>query len=211
MRKKQYFFIICHQKNSSRAVEEITQPNRQTDVWSSLYATSKRQHKNPSGRLPITFYKSTAQLPDFLDYSMKGRTYRYMTEEPLYPFGYGLSYTDFYFSDPVLSSSTIKNGSSVRVRVNVMNAGKMDGNESVQVYVKRLNDPNAPVKALKGLKMVPVKAGETKTVDIDLPASSFEYYDAAADGLVCKSGSYRILVGGSSADKDLKGANLTIQ
>ena len=166
---------------------------------------------NPSGRLPITFYKSTAQLPDFLDYSMKGRTYRYMTEEPLYPFGYGLSYTDFYFSDPVLSSSTIKNGSSVRVRVNVMNAGKMDGNESVQVYVKRLNDPNAPVKALKGLKMVPVKAGETKTVDIDLPASSFEYYDAAADGLVCKSGSYRILVGGSSADKDLKGANLTIQ
>ena len=81
----------------------------------------------------------------------------------------------------------------------------------MQVYVKRLNDPNAPVKALKGLKMVNLKAGEMKTVDIDLPASSFEYYDSASDGLVCKSGSYQILVGGSSADKDLQSVNLTIQ
>ena len=166
---------------------------------------------NPSGRLPITFYKSTSQLPDFLDYSMKGRTYRYMTEEPLYPFGFGLSYTDYYFSKPVLSSNTVRNGSTVRVRVNVLNGGKVDGNEAVQVYVKRLNDPNAPVKALKGLKMVNLKAGEMKTVDIDLPASSFEYYDSASDGLVCKSGSYQILVGGSSSDKDLQSVNLTIQ
>ena len=166
---------------------------------------------NPSGRLPVTFYKSTSQLPDFLDYSMKNRTYRYMTEEPLYPFGYGLSYTTFNFSKPVLSSSTIKNGSAVRVRVNVLNSGTMDGNEAVQVYVRRLGDANAPVKALKGLKMVPVKAGETRTVDIDLPASAFEYYDSAADALVCKSGNYQILVGGSSADKDLQSANLTIQ
>jgi len=166
---------------------------------------------NPSGRLPVTFYKSTSQLPDFLDYSMKGRTYRYMTEEPLYPFGYGLSYTDYYFSKPVLSSNTVKNGSTVRVRVNVLNGGKMDGNEAVQVYVKRLGDANAPVKALKGLKMVSIKAGETKTVDIDLPASAFEYYDSVADGLVCKSGNYQILVGGSSADKDLQSVNLTIE
>ncbi|MBQ6044008.1 MAG: glycoside hydrolase family 3 C-terminal domain-containing protein [Bacteroidales bacterium] len=166
---------------------------------------------NPSGRLPITFYKSTAQLPDFLDYSMKGRTYRYMTEDPLYPFGFGLSYTNYYFSKPVLSSNTVRNGSTVRVRVNVLNGGQMDGSEAVQVYVKRLSDPNAPVKALKGLKMVNIKAGETKTVDIDLPASAFEYYDSVADGLVCKSGSYQILVGGSSADKDLQSVNLTIQ
>ena len=166
---------------------------------------------NPSGRLPITFYKSTAQLPDFLDYSMKGRTYRYMTEDPLYPFGFGLSYTNYYFSKPVLSSNTVRNGSTVRVRVNVLNGGQMDGSEAVQVYVKRLGDPNAPVKALKGLKMVNIKAGETKTVDIDLPASAFEYYDSVADGLVCKSGSYQILVGGSSADKDLQSVNLTIQ
>ncbi len=166
---------------------------------------------NPSGRLPITFYKSTAQLPDFLDYSMKGRTYRYMTEDPLYPFGFGLSYTNYYFSKPVLYSNTVRNGSTVRVRVNVLNGGQMDGSEAVQVYVKRLGDPNAPVKALKGLKMVNIKAGETKTVDIDLPASAFEYYDSVADGLVCKSGSYQILVGGSSADKDLQSVNLTIQ
>ena len=166
---------------------------------------------NPSGRLPITFYKSTAQLPDFLDYSMKGRTYRYMTEDPLYPFGFGLSYTNYYFSKPVLSSNTVRNGSTVRVRVNVLNGGQMDGSEAVQVYVKRLGDPNAPVKALKGLKMVNIKAGDTKTVDIDLPASAFEYYDSVADGLICKSGSYQILVGGSSADKDLQSVNLTIQ
>lgn len=166
---------------------------------------------NPSGKLPLTFYKSTSQLPDFLDYSMKNRTYRYLDDEPLYPFGFGLSYTTFVFSGQKLSSQQIKPGDSVNVSVSVSNTGTMDGEESVQVYVKRLNDPDAPIKALKGLKKISLKAGETKDVEIELPASSFEYFDLAADGLVEKAGEYEILIGSSSADKDLKAIKLTIK
>ena len=166
---------------------------------------------NPSGKLPLTFYKSTSQLPDFLDYSMKNRTYRYLDDEPLYPFGFGLSYTTFVFSGQKLSSQQIKLGDSVNVSVSVSNTGTMDGEESVQVYVKRLNDPDAPIKALKGLKKISLKAGETKDVEIELPASSFEYFDLAADGLIEKAGEYEILIGSSSADKDLKAIKLTIK
>lgn len=166
---------------------------------------------NPSGKLPLTFYKSTEQLPDFLDYSMKGRTYRYMQEAPLYPFGYGLSYTSFAFKGQKLSSKKISLGEPVSVTVKVANTGRMDGDECVQVYVKRLNDADAPVKALKGLQRVSLKAGESKKVSIELPASSFEYFDMAADGLVEKAGEYEILVGSSSADKDLKAMKLTIK
>ena len=166
---------------------------------------------NPSGRLPITFYKSTAQLPDFLDYNMKGRTYRYMTEEPLYPFGYGLSYTTFSYAKPKLSSKSIAAGSDVTVKVKVKNSGKLAGDEIVQVYVKRLGDPTAPVKSLKGFQRISLNAGEVKTLEIKLPASSFEYYSDEADDLVVKPGAYTILVGGSSADKDLTGVSLTVK
>ena len=166
---------------------------------------------NPSGRLPLTFYKSTEQLPDFLDYTMEERTYRYMTESPLYDFGYGLSYTTFEYEKAKLSSKKIKNGKSVTLKVNVSNTGDMAGNESVQVYVKRLNDDKVPVKALKGLKMINLKAGETKTVEIELPASSFEYYDGYSDDLIVKSGEYIVMVGSSSRDEDLTPLNLTIK
>ena len=166
---------------------------------------------NPSGRLPLTFYKNTSQLPDFLDYSMDGRTYRYMTESPLYDFGYGLSYTTFEYGKAKLSSKKIKNGKSVTLKVEVSNTGDIEGNEPVQVYVKRLDDDKAPVKALKGLKMINLKAGETKTVKIELPASSFEYYDGYSDDLIVKSGEYLVMVGGSSRDADLTPINLTIK
>lgn len=166
---------------------------------------------NPSGRLPLTFYRSTDQLPDFLDYSMDDRTYRYMTESPLYYFGYGLSYTTFGYGNAKLSSGKIRNGKSVTVSVKVTNTGDLAGHESVQVYVKRLNDENAPVKALKGLKMIFLNPGESKTVKIELPASSFEYYDGYADDLTVKSGEYRIMVGSSSRDEDLTSLDLTIR
>lgn len=166
---------------------------------------------NPSGRLPLTFYRSTDQLPDFLDYSMDDRTYRYMTESPLYYFGYGLSYTTFGYGNAKLSSGKIRNGKSVTVSVKVTNTGDLAGHESVQVYVKRLNDENAPVKALKGLKMIYLNPEESKTVKIELPASSFEYYDGYADDLTVKSGNYRIMVGSSSRDEDLTSLDLTIR
>lgn len=166
---------------------------------------------NPSGRLPITFYKSTAQLPDFLDYSMKGRTYRYMTEAPLYAFGYGLSYTQFKFSFPSLSSKKIRKGESVTVTTTVSNKGAIQGDESVQVYVKRLDDAEAPLKALKGLATVSLAPGETKDVSITLPAESFEYFDEKSGDLVEKAGKYLIYVGSSSRDEDLKALKLNIK
>ena len=166
---------------------------------------------NPSGKLPLTFYKSTEQLPDFLDYSMKGRTYRYMQDSPLYQFGYGLSYTSFAFKGGKLSSKKIAVGEPVTVTVKVANTGAMDGDECVEVYVKRLNDPEAPVKSLKGIMRVPLKSGESRKVSIELPASSFEYFDMETDGLVGKAGDYEILVGSSSADKDLISMKLTIK
>lgn len=166
---------------------------------------------NPSGRLPITFYKSTAQLPHFLDYDMRERTYRYMSQEPLYPFGYGLSYTRFAYSKAKLSSKRIKAGASVTLKLDVANTGGVDGDEIVQVYVKRLGDAQAPVKALKGFQRVSLKAGESATLSIELPASSFAYYEASADDLVVKPGAYQILYGGSSASKDLKALALTVK
>jgi beta-glucosidase len=166
---------------------------------------------SPSGRLPITFYKSTAQLPDFLDYNMKGRTYRYMTEAPLYPFGYGLSYADFSFEKGKLSSKSIKAGESVTVTVDLKNNNNVASDEIVQVYVKRLGDKDAPVKALKGFQRVSMKGGEKKSVSIELPADSFEYYDSEADDLVVKPGKYEILYGSSSADADLKALKLTVK
>lgn len=166
---------------------------------------------SPSGRLPITFYKSTAQLPDFLDYNMKGRTYRYMTEEPLYPFGYGLSYADISYGKAKLSSKSVKAGDSVTVTVDLKNNSKVDSDEIVQVYVKRLGDADAPLKALKGFQRVSMKAGESKSVSVELPADSFEYYDSEADDLVVKPGKYQILYGSSSSDDDLQALPLTVK
>ena len=91
---------------------------------------------NPSGRLPVTFYKSIDQLPDFEDYSMKGRTYRYMTETPLYPFGYGLSYTNFAYRNAKLSSGKITKDQSVTLTFDIANTGKMDGDEVAQIYIE---------------------------------------------------------------------------
>ena len=142
---------------------------------------------------------------------MKGRTYRYMTEEPLYPFGYGLSYADFSYGKAKLSSKSIKAGESVTVTVDLNNNSNVASDEVVQIYVKRLGDADAPVKALKGFQRVSMNGGEKKSVSIELPASSFEYYDSAADDLVVKPGKYQILYGSSSADADLKALPLTIK
>ena len=130
---------------------------------------------NPQGKLPITFYKTTEELPDFEDYSMKGRTYRYMTQEALYPFGYGLSYTEFYYTNAVFAKTPdVKEG--VEINVTIKNTGVIDGTETVQAYVKAKKE-GAPNAQLKGIKKVFLKAGEEKTVSIYLPAQSFILFD----------------------------------
>jgi len=129
----------------------------------------------PSGKLPITFPASTAQLPPYEDYSMRGRTYRYMTERPLYPFGFGLSYTSFRFDSISLSAPAISAGGSVKASVTVTNTGKMDADEVIQLYISRDGrGENEPVASLRGFRRVFLPAGKGKTVEFGLSASFFE-------------------------------------
>ena len=150
---------------------------------------------NPSGKLPVTFYKSTNDLPDFLDYKMKNRTYRYFTGEPLFPFGYGLSYTNFEIGKP-----EYKDG---KVQVNVKNTGATAGLETIQVYIRNTADVEGPQKTLRAYQQVQLAPGEAKTITIDLPRSSFEGWDAQTNTMRVVPDKYEIMVGNSSADKDL--------
>ncbi len=151
---------------------------------------------NPSGKLPVTFYKNTDELPDFLDYTMKNRTYRYYQGEALFPFGYGLSYTQFEIGKPSYSNN--------KVRVNVKNTGTQKGLETVQVYIRNTADKEGPLKSLRAYTQVSLNPGESKTVTIDLPRSSFEGWDVKTNTMRVVPGRYELMVGNSSADKDLK-------
>ena len=166
---------------------------------------------NPSGKLPVTFYRSNDDLPDFLDYSMKNRTYRYFTGIPQYAFGYGLSYTTFSVGKGSLSAKSMKKDGQVTLTVPVKNTGKREGCEILQVYVKALNDPGAPIKALKGFQKLTLKPGETGVAKIKLDGEAFEYYDEMIDELATKAGHYQILYGTSSLDKDLQMIDFTVK
>ncbi len=160
--------------------------------------------KNPEGRLPVTFYGSTDELPEFTDYSMTGRTYRYMENEPLYPFGYGLSYTDFSYSNVMMSSETVTE-EGISIKATVTNIGDREGMETVQAYVKvcREKTPNAQ---LKGICKVSLKPGESKEVVVTLPLAAFALYDEEAVNRVA-AGDYLVFIGGSQPDK--RSAELT--
>jgi beta-glucosidase len=151
---------------------------------------------NPSGKLPITFYRSVEDLPDFLDYTMKNRTYRYFNGNPLWHFGYGMSYTSFEFGKP-----KYKQG---KLTVDVKNSGKFDGDEVVQVYIRRIDDVNGPIKTLKAFKRITLKAGEKQNICIDMPRESFEVWDAETNTMRVVSGKYEVMVGNSSRAEDLK-------
>ena len=154
--------------------------------------------RNFEGKLPVTFYRTTAELPDFTDYAMKGRTYRYMTGEALYPFGYGLSYTSFEYSN-VKADKTVADDDGITIDMDVTNKGNMDGRETVQVYVKVNGVENAPNYQLKGFKKVAVKAGGTEHVSITLSKDSFGLFDT--DGkFVIPSGKAIVYVGGQQPD-----------
>ena len=162
---------------------------------------------NPCGKLPVTFYKNDAQLPDYEDYSMKGRTYRYFNDA-LFPFGYGLSFTTFEMSNEHLD---MKDDGSIMISVDVANTGRRDGTEIVQVYIKNPADPDAPLKTLRAFQRVDVKAGQTKSVKLTLARDSFEFFDAETNTMRVKPGTYEVLCGNSSLDKDLKKLNVQIQ
>lgn len=165
---------------------------------------------NPSGKLPITFYKNSDQLKDFEDYSMAGRTYRFMSDA-LFPFGFGLSYTTFSIGNASLSQTTIRPNESTRLTVPVSNMGKRDGTEIVQVYVRKVNDTDGPLKTLRGFQRVKVAAGKSAQAAIELPSAAFEFFDRASGKMTVATGDYEIWYGNSSDAKDLKMTKITIQ
>lgn len=153
---------------------------------------------NPEGKLPVTFYRTTEELPDFEDYSMKGRTYRYMKNEALYPFGYGLSYTEYEYRNVKLLSDGFNAENEIDISVEVTNTGNMDGIETVQVYVEA-PVKDAPNPQLKKIIKLPLKSGETKWVQIHLKREAFLLYNEYGRQELA-GGKYHIYVGGQQPD-----------
>jgi len=152
---------------------------------------------NPEGKLPVTFYRSAEELPEFTDYSMKGRTYRYMTNDALYPFGFGLSYTSYAY-DKAEADKTELADDGIAVKATVTNTGKMAGTETVQVYVK-VNREGTPNAQLKGICKVALAAGESKEITVSLPKEAFALYDEEG-ALRLSEGTATVYVGGHAPD-----------
>ena len=148
---------------------------------------------NPGGKLPVTFYKDVHQLPKFEDYTMKGRTYRYFTGEPLWPFGYGLSYTSFKYGKLVLPK-TIEAGAPLNVSVVVTNSGKLAGDDVVQLYLKFPDVPGAPIRALRGFQRVHLEPGANQTVKFQLERRDLSMVTETGDAIVAQ-GKYAVSVG----------------
>jgi len=160
---------------------------------------------NPSGHLPITFYKSDNDLPDFLDYTMTNRTYRYFKGEPLFPFGWGLDYSSYSIGKTKYDK---KNGS---LAVEVSNTGDRDGSAVIQVYISKPDDTEGPIRTLRAYKRVNLAKGETKTVDIALGRNSFEWWDASTNAMRVKTGKFKIETGLYSSDPEMKTINVKIK
>ncbi len=158
---------------------------------------------NPSGKLPVTFYKNDSQLPDFKEYSMKNRTYRYFQQEPLFPFGFGLSYTTFEIGEASLNGD--------KLVVPVKNTGAVEGDEVVQLYVKAEADTDGPRKALRGFERISLKPGETKNVTFDITKERLEYFDTQSNTMRAVPGNYTLSYGNSSAAPDLKQISYTLK
>jgi beta-glucosidase len=157
---------------------------------------------NPGGKLVQTWPDSLAQLPPMMDYNIRdGRTYMYFKGKPLYPFGFGLSYTTFQYSNLKTSAGKLDKNGELTVSVDIKNTGSRTGDEVVQLYVKHLKSKvSRPLEELKGFKRVTLNPGETQTVDIKLPASLLAYWDVAKKSFVVEKEPVEVMVGSSSAD-----------
>jgi len=202
---KTVIFVCCSgsaialtpETRSCDAILQVWYPGQEggTAVAEALFG-----QLNPSGKLPVTFYRSDSQLPDYEDYSMKGRTYRYF-DDPLYAFGYGLSYTTFEVRN---GKAEVKKDGNGTVKVDVANTGRRDGTETLQLYIRNLQDADGPLKSLRAFQRVSLKAGETKTVELQLTPKSFEFFDTETNTMRTKPGRYQLLYGNSSRTADLK-------
>jgi beta-glucosidase len=150
---------------------------------------------NPAGRLPVTFYKDVSQLPPFENYSMKGRTYRYFEGTPLYPFGYGLSYTTFAYSELTVPTRAVAAGNPVPVDVTVTNTGKLAGDEVAQLYLEFPNVPGAPLRALRAFQRVHLDAGASQKLHFELQPRDLSMVTEAGVPIIAE-GEYQVSVGG---------------
>ena len=158
---------------------------------------------NPSGKLPITFYRNDSQLPAYEDYSMRGRTYRYF-DDPLFAFGYGLSYTTFH-----VGTATVRDSSTVAVTVPITNTGHREGTEVVQLYLRNPLDTEGPLKSLRAFQRVTLKPGQTKSVTMQLTPQSFEFFDPETNTMRTTPGRYELFYGTSSRPGDLQQLSIT--
>lgn len=163
---------------------------------------------NPGGCLVQTWPDSLAQLPPMMDYDIRhGRTYMYMKDKPLYPFGYGLSYTTFQYSNLKTSTDKLDKNGELTVTIDIKNTGNRTGDEVVQLYISHLKSKvERPLKELKGFKRITLKAGETQTVSLKLPASSLAYWDVTKKGFVVEKDAVQVMIGSSS--EDMKGEKM---
>jgi beta-glucosidase len=160
---------------------------------------------NPAGRLPITFYKGVDQLPTFEDYAMKNRTYRYFEGQPLYPFGYGLSYSKFEYSNLKLSSPRLKAGNALDVDVDVKNASPVEGDEVVELYLTFPKRAGAPIRALRGFTRVHLSPSASQHVHLTLSPRDLSLVNESGDRMVA-SGAYTISIGGGQPGASISGA-----
>ncbi len=152
----------------------------------------------PQGKLPITFYRGTEQLPDFEDYNMKGHTYRYFAGDPLFRFGHGLSYTDFFYGHLRANRTSLRQGQSLFVTVPVGNVGQREGTEVVQLYLSRPSDTEGPQQTLRGFRRVTLGSGESAFVVFELSYDDFAWFNPATNRMEPQAGKYVIRVGGNS-------------
>ena len=162
---------------------------------------------NPGGKLPETFYASTQQLPSFSDYDLidHPRTYMYVEQPVLYPFGFGLSYTRFDYNHLTLNADTIERNGEVKIQCTITNTGQMAGDEVAQVYVHAIHASiKAPVNQLKRFQRITLAPGESKELSFKIPASELSFYDTRTNDLQTELGEWEIQIGSSSKDIRLK-------
>jgi beta-glucosidase len=166
---------------------------------------------NPSGRLPLTFYGSTSELPVFTDYSMSNRTYRYFNGKPQFAFGHGLSYSQFKYQSGKLESKKVSADGTAKISFTVKNTGKRDGDEVAQIYFRHVNSAMSQAKlTLCGFARVHLKRGEAGRVTMEIPAARLRFWDTQKKQYVVEPGKYEFLVGAASDDIRLK-LPLTVQ
>ncbi len=184
------------EKEHASAILEAWYPGQE---GGTAVANTLSGRNNPAGRLPVTFYEDVRQLPKFEDYSMKGRTYRYFDRQPLWPFGYGLSYTKFDYDDLALPGTPIRAGDPLHASVQVTNKGQLAGDEVVQLYLKFPHVPGAPIRALRGIRRIHLEPGARKTVTFDLGARDLSMVTDRGE-IVVPAGTYSVAIGGGQPE-----------